>query len=340
MKQFHPRSAGTLLAAALALAPGCGGASGTPDAAAPSYEQDEAISAELRATMLGLRERVLSALATGDAAGLRQLMAGDVLAELDRGPGFEATFSRLRQELQDAVFHPFHEFHADVPPGADRVEIVSDGEGLVIELAPRGAARYLTLLEWDDGFRDRLLALGWSREDGTWRLCQLRVGTWRLAGKTASQWYAEARTLYDRGLAYAAGKRLTVASDLLEPFPFLHVAEEQEFLALRDRVRDELVATYSFPIVLDGIDGEPRVYSIQPLFLDGELTQGVRYVTSSPLEAPALQPEVDRINAELARRIPGFCHETGNVAYLALSHPPGEEGRDAESVSLVASCEP
>jgi len=304
------------------------------------YVQGDEIPAEVRSEVRTLTSRLLSSLQDNDPALLRELLATEVREELDAEVGLDRLMATLSQVLAESTPQLFHEFYVTISePRPERVRLVSDpNDGFAVVTDAVSDRAYVALLEAPGGFRDLVIGLIYVWRDGAWRLYALRTGTLRLAGRSAMDYYAEARDLQQRGLLLPAAERLAVGADLLRPLSFMEYVREDELRQLRRGVQAEMDASHSFPLELSSPSSRPRVYQIVPLFLQGQLSHVVHYVTTLELDADVLEGEVQPMNQELATLFPGFCHEIDNVAYAAYSEPPLDPQQNYPSVGVVASC--
>lgn len=325
-----------LLALLVVVAPACSEQNAEPEPSV-NVARDDRVPGEVRSELDAVTSRLFDSFEANDPSVLQGLWVEEVAGGMTQGAEADELFDALRQIVVETTLEPLGEFYEELPdPAPESVQLTSESAGgLVVSTDAAGEAIYVRLFRADEGFRERLLGLIYLRRDGAWRLKTLRSGSLRIDGKSAIDYFEEARGLYEQDLLLPAMTRLTVANDLLRPVSFLHYEREPEVRELQRKVQADLAAAYTFPIELPG---GPQVYRIRPLFLQGQLSPAVQYVTRSKLERDVLQAEADQAARDLADLFPGLCHASDFVAFLAFNEPPLDPRAQYESVDLVAAC--
>jgi len=319
------------------VAPGCSEQEGTA-ASSVAAPQNDGIPGEVRSEIEAVTSLLFGSFENNDPSVLQELWIEEVAGDTTQGTGTDELFASMGQFLAEATLVPLGDFYEELPdPAPGSVRLTSDSVGgFVVVTDAAGEAVYVRLFRAEEGFRERLLGVIYFRRDGVWRLGTVRIGSLRVNGKSAIDYFEEARGLHERGLLLPAMTRLTVAHDLLRPVSFLRYEREAEVRDLQSKVQADLGAAYTFPIELPS---GPQVYRIRGLFLQGQLSPAVQYVTRSKLEEDVLQAEADQAARELAELFPGFCYESDFVAILAFNEPPVDPRAQYESLNLVSACE-
>ena len=91
--------------------------------------------------------------------------------------------------------------------------------------------------------------------------------------------------------------RLQLASNCIQPTPFLRYKQEAESIDYSRKLQAELNSEYTFPIQLSSLPGNPVIYSLDSQFAEGEMVSIVHYVNSLPLNnTVALNEEANLMN--------------------------------------------
>lgn len=321
----------------------CGGGESAESAGSTMRVAENAsIAGEVRAEIDAAELALFDAFEAADSSVLRDLLADSVLAEVEAGPGLQALFDQFRPRISGSRMEPFHDIHATgAAASGDPVRFENDGgEPYAIEFAPPGDEIYVSLRELSAGVRTRLLGLIYAREEGRWRLYTLRLGALYASQRNAMNWLEEATGLHSQGRLLPAMLRLTVATDLLRPVPFMRYANEQGLSDLSDRVADELEAAHSFPLEVAGLPGPPRILRFEPVFLESKLSAMVAYVSGTRFEQPAVEAEATKMLESLRSTFPGICFGADHVAFTAYREQPLDPSKRYESIPTLVSCAP
>ena len=306
-----------------------------PDAL-PDYAVDDAIPTAVRDEVNGLQARLLESVRNDDSSVLQEMFAPGLLPESSQ----EARhfFESLRNQVVDARIEPWHAVYTE-PKSTAPMFVETGGENNVrVAIPGAGPKVYVSLQQLRNEFRDGLLAAIWVQRTEGWRLVALRIGALRIDGRTALEWYEEARALADQGLALPAWLRLTVADDLLESIPFVSYPHTNDARALLTRLSNELTASNSFPMTLSQVAGEPQVVRIDPTFLQGSLSPAVHYVSQLNLQDTSLNDEAQAVSDALGALYAGFCHDASHVAVAVYNEVPTDASRQYASATFAADC--
>jgi hypothetical protein len=323
---------------------GCGGQDAAPDGSgsAMTVRQGSEIDSKIRDAIGDTERELFDAFEAADPSVLRGLLADSVLAEIESGPGLQALFDQLRPRISGSRMEPFLDLYATGASDVDgpvRFEPNIDPP-FVIEFDPPGDELYVSLRELSAGVRTRVLGLIYAREDGRWRLYTLRLGTRLASERHAMNWLEEATGLNSQGRLLPAMLRLTVASDLLRPLPFMHYENEQAVIDLRDTVAGELEAEYTFPLEVAGLPGPPRILRFEPVFLESKLSPLVVYVSGGVTDEAAVEAEATKMLEQLRTTFPGICFGADHVAFNAFAEMPTDPSKSYASTPALVSCAP
>ena len=65
------------------------------------------------------------------------------------------------------------------------------------------------------GRDERMMGVVYRQESGNWKLFELALGSYRIAGKSAPEWYREARELHAEGMMLPAILRMGIAGQFM-----------------------------------------------------------------------------------------------------------------------------
>lgn len=191
---------------------------------------------------------------------------------------------------------------------------------------------FISIMQTPDEFHKFIASLVYTRQDDQWKLYKFHIGLYSIADKNAVQWYEDAKSNYDKGYLIPAMFQLQVASNCIQPAPFLRYKQEAEIADYAKRLQAELNSEYTFPIQLTSLPSNPTIYRLEPQFAEGKMVSTVSYVTSLPLDNTGnLNEEANLMNPLIQDMFPGIGVEATHIVYRAYSEPPIDPNKQYRS---------
>ncbi|MDD5428987.1 MAG: hypothetical protein PHI58_07145 [Candidatus Omnitrophica bacterium] len=257
--------------------------------------------------------------------------------ELEKG--VKAAYERLGKLAKGTAFKILHEYFIDVKgSGTAKVELPGDGTNNfnVIVDAGKGPL-YISLMVSGGNFNDLILCFVYLKVKDGWQLYSFHCGLYKVAGKTAVQWYGEAKSLYDNGWDVPAMLRMQLVQEFIRPAPFIQYDKEPEMAAFMKQGITETSRKYKFPFKAVWVKDAPEIYGLDIQFVKGQLTPVVVYVTRYPLKMAApIQDEADAINSKIGTIIPGLNKTSGETWYRAYTEPPLDAKKEYKYRSVMS----
>ena len=306
-----------------------------------STHNDE-IDQELRDTIRAIANKVIESIKKNEPSVMLDLFMEEVRRQKDIESNTKKLYEQLREVVKEREFKQYNEYHVVLKKvGTFNPMIPSETEDrFTMLIQGKSNQLYVALLRSDGDLKDLLFSFIYMKEKDQWRLQTFHAGVIGVAGKTALEWFEEAKALSEKGYHMPVLLRLQIAASCLRPAPFIEYEKEEVIIALINEARGALGQRDTLSIRLPEVETEPEIYYIEPQFVQTELLPLIKYVTKIPLDdVPALQKEVDAITRELESLFPGITKGVSHVIYKAFSEPPTDPTKQYLSYGLTVEIE-
>ncbi len=303
-----------------------------------SRHNDE-INTEIRNSVHILNERIIESIRNNEPSVMYNLFVEEVK---DQGiDNIKSLYSQFSPAIEGKTFELYNEYYVvsqNWRPVQFTVlsETVADSE-FYMHVNTAGNNTYISLLKSEGDFKDLVLSFIYVKMNNQWRLHVSHLGIFKIAGKTAIEWFEEAKELSGKGYNIPALLRLSIANQFIKPAPFIQYAKEKDIIDLSNKIRTKINQKHKFPIQLSNVKNTPEVCYVEPQFVQMDLFPMIKYVTKIPLDKVSeLQKEVDAITAELESIFPGITKGVSHIVYVAYSEPPTDPKREYQGYRLTA----
>jgi hypothetical protein len=306
-----------------------------------SRHNDE-IDNELRKAIHKLNDRIVESLRKNDPSVILAIFVDEVKQQKGIESNVKQFYSQLQERLKNRKFDVYNEYFVVLKKVGtwDFLVPSETDDKFVMHLRGTSEQMYISLLRSQGDFEDLLLAFIYVKVADEWRLHSLDPGVIGIAGKTALEWFEEAKGLAKKGHYVPALLRLQVAGSCMRPAPFFQYEKQQEMAVLARDTQAQFAQTHKFPLRLSGAESLAEIYYIEPQFVKKELLPLIKYVTKIPLDdVPALQEEVNAMTAQLESTFPGITKGSTHIAYQAFSEPPTDPTKQYQFYGLTAEIE-
>ncbi len=262
------------------------------------------------------------------------------LSENLRENGFdpiEKLYAQSAKIISKKTFSPSHDFlvlHSGSGEKTSPVVSPTSPVFLTYVTLTAGVPKYVSIMESKGEPKDLAAVFIYEQIGADWFLNTFQIGTIRIGGKTAVDWFNEAKLIHQKGHMLPAFLRLAVAQQFLRPVSFIHYKIENEIKELASQCRTEL-EKHSYPIPLD-TDPITKLINIAPRYYKGEIIPAAKYLSLIPLtDEDKIKAEAKKMVPKLEALFPGFSLQSKNVAFQVVSELPSNSQQKPPSFDLV-----
>lgn len=331
-----PFLAGTSLVAASLLPAGCLGVGGT------NVRSNGDIPAEVRAEISVPRDQFLDAVRRSDEEAAKRLFTDDARAQIEAGMGWQRLLAATKEVIDPGTMEVIEEHYVrHKTAGVHRpVVVIREPEAHTFTLPTMSGEGYLVLLGFDQGHRRSAVGLLFGKPSDSWKIWVVSVGgMYSVGGKTAREWYTEARSYEARGALVPAALRMEAAAACQRPIPTMQYGFERECQKFGKDLFERFGKKFVFPIRLTEVPGDTRILRIDVSYGKGLLVPIVEVLTPIPLSDTArLEAEAVKIGAALAAHLPGYCEGTSTYMLVAYNEEPVDSQKTYQRYGLQRTC--
>ncbi len=192
----------------------------------------------------------------------------------------------------------------------------------IIHVPARSTEMYVSLLVNEKPV-SQLLLVFYIKEKEDWKLESFHFVNFAWQGLDALQLYEKANILHDEGFTVPAMLYLKASVDLVRPSPILQYKEEAKIVNHLEKVTNEVVQMFKFPIQLPHIINEPVLYGIDLKILDEGFVPVIIYITNLNLDDPeGLKEEAYQIATHINTIFPGVTQNFSYIIFRAVDEAP------------------
>ncbi len=298
------------------------------DTSAVITQADNDIPADTRAAIHAINNKLFESMKDDKPNVMMNMFVEEGRTDRNLEASVTDTYKKLGELAKGTTFEILHEYLIDAKgKGPVTVTLPGDGENKFIIAVDAGKGPIsISLLSSKGNFRDPMLCFVYLKTKDGWQLYTFHSGIYKVAGKSAIQWYEDARAMYDAGWDVPAMLWMQLVGTFIRPAPFIQYDKEKEIQDFVSKGAAETARKYRFPFKATWVKGMPMIYSLSAQFNEKRLIPVVLYVTKYPLNRGVpIQEEVDAITSKIDKVIPGITKCGGEIAYEAYSEPPNQD---------------
>lgn len=240
------------------------------------------IDSGLRETIKDKNDSLMEALTGGKRSMLEALGSKSFKENLG------ARVNKVSQTFHSTYFYKgeytvFDEYQSDSSAN-DTIAISSEQHGYTLRYANEAEETYVSLLKIRRSEKNFLFTAIYGKENGEWKLSEIRMDLIGLHGKTAQDFYELAKKKEKRGFLFDASNYADLAAmykNATEGFIIFKDSENME--PYKEKLAEMLRKKDNFPKVLENIGTKPSV--IGRVAVQGEtgMINRIDYVTRIPI---------------------------------------------------------
>ena len=309
-----------------------------PEAPTVTAQVDAQIPADTLSAIHAMNTTLCQSMKDGKSDVMMNMFVEEGRNDKNLEANVEATYKALGELTKGTNFTILHEYLIDAKgKGPVTVTVPADGDNkFIIGVEAGKGPLFLSLLAASGNPKDPMLWFGYLKTKDGWQLYMFHSGIYKVSGKTALQWYQDAKAMYDVGWDVPAMLWMQVVRAFARPAPFIQYEREKEMQDLFKEGGAESAKKYRFPFKATWVKDMPAIYGLDTQFVKSRLVPVVIYVTKHPLNRGVpIQEEVDAITSKIDKIIPGITKcGGGEVAYRAFTEPPLDNDKDRKYRSI------
>jgi len=289
----------------------------------PGTWKNEQISSGKREDFHKLNEQLINALRTKNADALSNLESQEMLQD----PHSLRELEILGNSLRGTDFTILDEYYV-VNRYKDNDTISNSSAGInSYKLRYNGVAHemYIALLIPKDKSlaNQDLLTITYAKFDYGWKISTATVNPYRINGKTAPELFFVGKDQFEK--KQFANARLTLElamqCDVInENWYYTHMGNIRE---LYNEAATETMNNYKFPVVIDDVSGEPRIFRVSNQKSSDGWYPAIYYVTKINIaDTVAVKNQNMQIRKVIGKMFPGINENRKYLYYSACSKLP------------------
>lgn len=183
---------------------------------------------------------------------------------------------------------------------------------------------YIALLINNGSAKSELVTCIYGKYGKDWKLNVLKVGDYSYFGKTAIDFYNQAKTNYEKGnLIDAATDILMIQLTATPAEDLFHYQNEATISAFANKVLAEANAKFVLPKIVEEIKTNPQILNVSPIAMDEGIYPTVNYLSFISLkDTVALKKENDELQKIIGKILPGIDKGKKYVFFKAYNEMP------------------
>ncbi|MDD5436522.1 MAG: hypothetical protein PHX20_03155 [Candidatus Omnitrophica bacterium] len=249
------------------------------------------------------------------------------------------SYKKVGELAKGATFTTMHEYLIEAKEKkVFTVPLPGDRKNKFLISADGGkGSLFISLLVSRGSPKDIMLSFVYIKTAQGWQLYSFHYGIYKVGGRTAAQWYEEARGMYERGWTIPAMQWMQFVSTFIRPAPFIQYEKEAEMIEFFKNGGAEVAKNYNFPFKANWVKNTPVIYGLDTRLNKNNLMPVIVYVTKYPLNrGVAIQEEADAISSKLEKEIPGITRYSSEIGYNAFTEPPVDKNKNYKYRSVIS----
>lgn len=287
------------------------------------------INADIKKQVEPLNKKLIEGLASKNTDGVKTLMS-PVLLERS-GDKLNSIVDTIGNGMRSAEYTIIDEYYTINTATNARNTLISgldSNNGYFINYQALNKEMFTALLEIKNENTSLMILAIYGKYDDGWKMNILNADAYKLSGKTAQDYYNEAKKHYDNGELLDATDKMVLAAKISTPggryFNYKNVEAIKEF---REKVIKEANQKYKLPVSIDDIKTHPQIFSVVPQYIsgpDGGFFPYVAYKSNIDLnDTSALKAENEAVQKATAAMFKGITQNNRYILYRAFRDLPG-----------------
>jgi uncharacterized protein YkuJ len=284
------------------------------------------IDSDLREIMAAKNDSLVEAMTNGKKGIFQALGSKKFLEDLKANAGYASQHFR-KYEYYENEYRIFDEYHCSHLMTNKDIVITSEDGAYTFNFTNEAQETYVSLVKLKRYDYDYLIALIYGKQDGKWKISEIKVTQIGRYGKTAQDLYELAKEKEKEGYLFDACNYIDMADQYIEYTDgFIKFKDAENINAYKTALHTKSRKKYTFPMVLENISTKPAIESISVVQERGKLLTKVTYLTYIPFyDSEAREIELKEVKKEAQKEFKDIDLNSDEVIYYAYSAPEIEE---------------
>jgi len=183
---------------------------------------------------------------------------------------------------------------------------------------------YISLLLDNGKANKHLITCIYGKYGNDWKLNVLRIGDYSYFGKTAVDFYKQAKLNYEKGNIIDAASDVSVIQQIATPADnIFHYQNAETMAAFANKVLTEVNAKFPLPKKVEEIKTNPQILNVIPIAMAEGIYPSVGYLSKINLkDTVSLKKENDELKNIIGKIFPGIDKEKKYVFFKAYNEIP------------------
>ncbi|MEO3405528.1 hypothetical protein AAFN85_16580 [Mucilaginibacter sp. CAU 1740] len=287
------------------------------------------INPDIKKQIEPLNKKLIENLASKNTPGVKQLMSPVVIERSgDKLSAIVDTISNGMRSAEYSIIDEYYTINTATNARNTLTTGMDNNSGYFINYQALNKEMFTALLAIKNETTTLMILAIYGKYDDGWKLNILNAGAYQLSGKTAQDYYNEAKKHYDNDELLDATDEMVLAARIGTPGGRYFSYKNLEIMnAFREKVIKEANQKYKLPISIDDIKTHPQIFSVVPQYIsgpDGGFFPYVAYKSNIDLnDTTALKAENDALQKATAVIFKGITQNNRYILYRAFRDLPG-----------------
>ncbi|MDP4239878.1 MAG: hypothetical protein Q8904_10470 [Bacteroidota bacterium] len=287
-------------------------------------KKDNQIDPQIKAQLHTLNNQVVEGLINNKPENVLAVCS-DKLLEKKRD--IKILMQALNGNLKDNSFKILNEYYQKNAAKKNLAEVTSGTTGkhdYTIRYESLYKEMYVMVGYFKDSMNQKSFTFIYGKQGNVWKLNILQAGIYKIMNKDAYDWYAIAKSDYERGYLIDALCNIGLAAQLLKPANHLwQYQKEKEIEALEQKITKETYKKYPFPLTVTDVKTKPVIFRVYSQAIPEGYFPVILYTTTIDLQdVPALARECDEIHENIGKIFKGINTNNKLILYRPLKTIP------------------
>ncbi len=283
------------------------------------------IDSDLREIMAAKNDSVIEAITNRKAGVYKALGSEKFLGDL------KANVEYASKPFSQRYYHKyeyriFDEYQCSNFATDQEIVITAEDYAYTFTFVNEAQESYVSLLKLNHDDYDYLIALIYGKQDGKWKISEIKVTQIGRYGKTAQDLYELAKEKEKEGYLFDACNYIDMADQYIEYTDgFIKFKDAENISTYKTQLHTKQRKKYTFPLVLENINTKPSIESISVVEDRGKLLTKVTYLTYIPIyDSEAREIEFEEVKKAAQKEFKDIDLNSDEVIYRVYSAPGTE----------------
>lgn len=283
------------------------------------------IDAKDREKIKVLDSKIIDALAENNPAKLKEVFSDELEKKSGSDIGKFVETVHVKFKPRDySILDEYLESNSAIGTTGVAMKGVSGESDYKISYPILTKETYISLLINNGSAKSELVTCIYGKYGSDWKLTVLKIGDYSYFGKTAIDFYKQAKANYAKGnLVDAANDIVMIQRTATPADDMFHYQNADTMAAFANKAWAEANAKFVFPIKVEQIKTNPQILNFSPTPMAEGIFPTVGYLSKISLkDTVALRKENDELKKVIGTILPGIEKEKKYVFFKACNEIP------------------